>query len=102
MIADQLRRAIRAELHTARCRDKDHGELRLWQDARDLDSRMVAAGFEPKHATSWGTAPEWARGAQSADLAAFRLGKSTNGPSDNAGYQSDNFDAIYGSVGETA
>ncbi len=58
MTPDQLRRAIRAELHAARCRDADHSELRLWTDARALDDRITEAGHPPKHPTSWGTSPE--------------------------------------------
>jgi hypothetical protein len=57
MTPDQLRRSIRAELHAARCADGDHSELRLWMDARQLDERMAAAGFAPKHPTTWGTSP---------------------------------------------
>ncbi len=50
-------RTVRAELHAARCRDKEQTELRLWNDARELDRRMVAAGFEVKNPTLWGMSP---------------------------------------------
>ena len=58
MNIDQLRRSTRAELHAARCRDGDHSERRLWDDARELDARMTEAGYPPKHPTSWGTSPK--------------------------------------------
>ena len=55
--ADQYRRQIRADLHAKRCRDKDHSELRLWQDARTLDLLMTRKGFVVTVPTSWGTSP---------------------------------------------
>lgn len=54
---DSLRRQIRAELHAQRCLDHDHSELRLWNDARELDRRMADAGHHPTHPTTWGTNP---------------------------------------------
>lgn len=72
MTADQLRRSIRRELHVARCRDGDHGEARLWEDARELDRRMTEAGHPPERPTTWGTSPTIiAR--RAAGKAAFRL-----------------------------
>lgn len=83
MTADQYRRSIRAELHTRRCQDGDHTEARLWHDARELDRRMVEAGYSRKHATSWGSAPPGLGGPQNAGLAAFRLRKSTIAPEED-------------------
>jgi hypothetical protein len=57
MTPDQLRRQIRADLHSARCRDRDQSDSRLWNDARKLDRRMTEAGFPPAHPTTWGTNP---------------------------------------------
>jgi hypothetical protein len=57
MTVDQHRRQIRANLHRARVGDGDHSELRLWQDARILDTRMTALGHPPPHPTTWGTSP---------------------------------------------
>ena len=55
MTYDQHRRSIRRELHMARVKDgasMDAG--RYGDDARELDRRMVAAGFEVKVPTIWG------------------------------------------------
>ena len=54
---DTVRRQIRRTLHQARGRDGEHGEARLWIDARTLDQRMTALGHPPAHPTTWGTNP---------------------------------------------
>jgi hypothetical protein len=87
MTADQVRRKIRMELHAARCRDGDQSPERYGEDAAALDSRMSAAGFEPKHPTTWGIKPAHLRGEQNAGLAAFRLLESTNAQPDDSEYQ---------------
>lgn len=73
---DQQRRAIRKELHIARCADNDHTEERLWRDARELDNRMTALGLIHPH-TWWGTKPKSERGEIPAGIARFLRGKST-------------------------
>lgn len=78
---DQQRRAIRRELHAARCADGDHTEERLWRDARVLDRRMDELGLPHPH-TWWGTKPKSEKGEIPASLAPFLRGKSTITPSD--------------------
>lgn len=53
MTPDQLRRAIRMELHAVRCHDVDQSPERYYNDARELDRRMAEAGYEVKHPTTW-------------------------------------------------
>ena len=87
MTADQTRRAIRADLHAARCADGDHGEERMWRDARALDAKLAELGLPHPH-TWWGTKPTSERGEIPAHLAAFLLKKSTNAVSPDQSPQS--------------
>jgi hypothetical protein len=93
MTPDQLRRSIRLELHSERCRINNHSEERLWLDAQTLDRRLKEArAFQ--YETTWGTAPDWIKCTQSPQQADFCLRKSTNAPSDDSECQPDDSEVV--------
>lgn len=55
--ADEAIRELRAELHSARCADKDHSDKRLFYDGQRLDLDMWLIGIPCKR-TTWGNDPE--------------------------------------------
>ena len=93
MTPDQLRRSIRKEMHSERCRISNHSDVRLWLDAQTLDMRLKEARAF-RYETTWGTAPDWMKGPQNPALADFRLRKSTCPPSDNSECQPDDAEAV--------
>ena len=64
MTADRYCRSIRAELHAARCLDKDQSSNRYFTDGEELDRRMMAAGIPPEHPTTWGVGSDAYKDAQ--------------------------------------
>lgn len=50
---DQYRREVRRELFMKRQQDHDHSELRLFNDARELDSRLLSAGYDLAYTSEW-------------------------------------------------
>lgn len=51
--ADQVIRALRAELHAARCKDKNHSVQRMRDDAQALDLDLWHLGILTRR-TTWG------------------------------------------------
>jgi hypothetical protein len=50
---DQCRRQIRHELFLKRHEDNNHTEIRLFNDAKKLDSALIYAGYELAYSTEW-------------------------------------------------
>lgn len=50
---DQCRGQIRRELFIKRQADKNHGESRLFNDAKKLDIQLIATGYELEYQTRW-------------------------------------------------
>lgn len=50
---DQCRRTFRFELFIQRQADKDHSEVRLFNDAKKLDAQLIAAGYKLEYKTEW-------------------------------------------------
>lgn len=50
---DEYRREIRRELLKKRQQDHDHSALRLFNDARELDSRLLSAGYDLAYTSEW-------------------------------------------------
>ena len=50
---DEYRREIRRELLKKRQQDHNHSELRLLNDARELDSRLLSAGYDLAYTSEW-------------------------------------------------
>lgn len=50
----KYRKQLRRELFIQRQLDRDHSEKRLFNDAINLDTQLVAKGYQLPYATEWG------------------------------------------------